>query len=82
MHVMTEEYINPFDESLAKDCLYNLSSGIEVGLEIANEISQIKAKGMHNTMNLSRKGSSLLMSQFMTLSSAINFYCSKMPARK
>ncbi|KAG1650928.1 hypothetical protein GQR58_027624 [Nymphon striatum] len=40
MNVMTEEYINPFDESLEKDCLYNLSSGIQVELGIANEISQ------------------------------------------
>ncbi|KAG1685941.1 hypothetical protein GQR58_008889 [Nymphon striatum] len=40
MNIMTEEYINPFDESLEKDCLYNLSSGIQVELGIANEISQ------------------------------------------
>ncbi|KAG1652172.1 hypothetical protein GQR58_026483 [Nymphon striatum] len=45
MNVMTEEYINPFDESLEKDCLYNLSSGIQVELGIANEISQVKSKG-------------------------------------
>ena len=82
MHVMTEEYINPFDESLAKDCLYNLSSGIEVGLEIGNEISQIKSKGDAQYNQFVKEGSSLLMSQFMTLSSAISFYCSKMPARK
>ena len=45
MNVMTEEYINPFDESLEKDCLYNLSSGIQVESEIAYEISQVKSKG-------------------------------------
>eukprot|EP00112_Aurelia_sp_Birch-Aquarium-sp1_P005855 Seg1662.2 transcript_id=Seg1662.2/GoldUCD/mRNA.D3Y31 product="hypothetical protein" protein_id=Seg1662.2/GoldUCD/D3Y31 len=45
MNVMTEEYINPFDDSLEKDCLYNLSSGIQVELGIATEISQLKSKG-------------------------------------
>lgn len=37
---------------------------------------------MHNTMSSSQTESSQLRSQFMTLSSAINFYCSKMLARK
>ena len=45
MSVMTEEYMNPFDESLENNCLYNLSSGIQLNSEIASEISQIKSNG-------------------------------------
>ena len=43
--VMTEEYMNPFDESLEKNYLYNLSSGVQLDSEIASEISQIKSNG-------------------------------------
>ena len=43
--VMTEEYMNPFDESLEKNYLYNLSSGVQLDSEIASEMSQIKSNG-------------------------------------
>ena len=49
MNIMTEDYINPFDDS-RKNCLYYLSSGIYVELGIAKEIFQVKSKGeaQHN----------------------------------
>eukprot|EP00794_Sanderia_malayensis_P002140 gene2140-2429_t len=50
INVMTDEFINPFDELLQKDYLYKLSSGIKVEADAANEISQVKRKGnaQHN----------------------------------
>ena len=42
LHVLTTEYINPFDPSLDKDKLYNISSGTPVDSELAREIRLIK----------------------------------------
>ena len=37
INVMTEEFLNPFDESLDSGELYNLSSGIPVAKEMVDQ---------------------------------------------
>lgn len=43
--VITEEYINPFDPSLNKDFLYNLSSGIPTDTNISDDILSVRVCG-------------------------------------
>ena len=38
IRVLEEEYINPFSVLVAEDCLFNLSSGINVNDQLADEI--------------------------------------------
>ena len=45
MRVIEEEYINPFSIDLHKSYLYNLSSGVAVSSELADDIVQIYSKG-------------------------------------
>ena len=45
LHVLTSEYINPFDPGLDKDKLYNLSSGTPVCSELAREILDVLPNG-------------------------------------
>ena len=45
INVLTDEYINPFANSLGKESLYNLSSGLPVESEIATGILRIKETG-------------------------------------
>ena len=42
---MTEEFLNPFDESLDSGELYNLSSGIPVAKEMVDQILGVKEVG-------------------------------------
>ena len=43
--VISEEYIDPFDPSQDKEYLYNLSSGVPLHSEIANDILSIRTCG-------------------------------------
>ena len=45
INVMTEEFLNPFDESLDSGELYNLSSGIPVAKEMVHQILSVKEVG-------------------------------------
>ena len=45
INVMTEEFLNPFDESLDSGELYNLSSGIPVAKEMVDQILGVKEVG-------------------------------------
>lgn len=41
VNVLSNEYLNPFDVTIDKDCLYNLSSGEPVSLDLATSILEI-----------------------------------------
>ena len=45
IHLMTDEFLNPFDESLDSGELYNLSSGIPVAKEMVDQILGVKEVG-------------------------------------
>ena len=45
LHVLEEEYLNPFDLEIDQTHLYNLSSGVHVQDEWAKEIVSLKQKG-------------------------------------
>ena len=45
INVMTEEFLNPFDESLDSGELYNLSSGIPVAKKMVDQILGVKEVG-------------------------------------
>ena len=45
VEVLTDEYINPFDPSIEKDHLYNLSSGEPLSSESADRILKVHATG-------------------------------------
>ena len=46
MEVLTEEYLDPFSIDLNKDTLVNLSSGVALPQNIADELLAIPEKGM------------------------------------
>ena len=45
LKVLTEDYINPFDSTLDKNSLFNLSSGIPIEDDMAEQILKIKDNG-------------------------------------
>ena len=45
LHVLSEEYVNPFDSSLDTDCLYKLSSGVTIDTELADQILMTERSG-------------------------------------
>ena len=45
IEVLSCEYVNPFDPVLENECLYNLSSGVAVDSELADQILSIKESG-------------------------------------
>ena len=45
MNVLEEEYVNPFDSTLDKGLLVNLSSGIAVAKDVAEEITSTDSSG-------------------------------------
>ena len=48
--VLEEEYINPFSVLVAEDCLFNLSSGINVNDQLADEILNTNKLGKELAM--------------------------------
>ena len=53
--VLEEEYINPFSVLVAEDCLFDLSSGILVNDQLADEILNTKKLGKDCLLNLQQK---------------------------
>ena len=53
--VLEEEYINPFSVLVAEDCLFDLSSGILVNDQLADEILNTKKLGKDRLLNLQQK---------------------------
>ena len=45
IEVLSCEYVNPFDPVLENECLHNLSSGVAVNSELADQILSIKESG-------------------------------------
>ena len=45
INVLKEEYVNPFDSNLCKELLVNLSSGIAVAEDVAEEITSTDSSG-------------------------------------
>ena len=45
LHVLSEEYVNPFDSSLDTDCLYKLSSGVAIDTKLADQILMTERSG-------------------------------------
>ena len=50
IRVLEEEYINPFSVLVAEDCLFNLSSGINVNDQLADEILNTNKLGKELAM--------------------------------
>ena len=82
INVMTEEFLNPFDESLDSGELYNLSSGIPLTKEMVNQILGVKEIGQTCYQNLLHTRLQERRTKFMIQLKDKISCCSKIPERK